>query len=218
MITLQELSRLASLGEGPFLEFKLKVPRPQRIAKEVVAFANTRGGQLLLGVDDDGTITGLRDPGEEEFALKIAMRDYCDPPVEIEIDRVQIAHRRDVVLVRVPESRNKPHYVKDEDASSPRIAYIRVEDKSVEASAEAITLMSAEEEDRISFEFGDKERLLLRYLDQYGRITVSEFATLANITQSLASETLVLLTRASLLDLHAGHRSDYFTLAYEQSS
>ena len=56
-MTLQELNQLASLGEGPSLEFKRKVPRPERIAKEVIAFANTRGGRLLLGVDDDGTIT-----------------------------------------------------------------------------------------------------------------------------------------------------------------
>lgn len=217
-MTLQELSRLTSLGEGTFLEFKRRVPRPERIAKEIIAFANTRGGQLLLGVDDDGTVKGLRDAGEEEFALRRAMRDYCDPPVDMEIIRVEIAHRRDVVIVRVPESRIKPHYLLTNGEATRRVPYVRIDDKSVEASREALVLMTTDDSAPVSFEFGENERLLMRYLDQYGRITVSEFATLANIPEEVASNTLVLMTRADLLELHAGHYSDYFTLSYEQLS
>ncbi|MFW5973323.1 MAG: helix-turn-helix domain-containing protein [Bacteroidota bacterium] len=217
-MTPQDVSRLASMGEGTFLEFKRKVPRPQRIAKEIIAFANTRGGQVLLGVDDDGSVVGLRDAGEEEFALKRAMTDFCDPPVSIDIDRVEIAHRRDVVVVRVPESRNKPHYLVHDEEDDRRVAYIRIDDKSVEASQEAIALMAVPNTEPVSFEFGENEYLLMRYLDQYGRITVSEFSALANISETIASETLIVLTRASVLDLHAGHRSDYFTLSLERSS
>ncbi len=218
-MTLQELSRLASTGEGPFLEFKKKVPKPERIAKEIIAFANTRGGQLLLGVDDDGSVSGLRDAGEEEFALKRAIGSFCDPPVVVEIIRVEVAHRRDAVIVRVPESRVKPHYLITSNGNGQeRVPYVRIDDRSVEASNEAIMLMTTSESEPVRFEFGENERLLMRYLDQYGRITVSEFASLADISEVIASETLVLLTRANLLDLHAGHRSDYFTLAYDQLS
>jgi sulfite reductase beta subunit-like hemoprotein len=56
--------------------------------------------------------------------------------------------------------------------------------------------------------------MLMRYLDNYGRITVKQFASLANISDRSASRTLVLLTRANVLRLHADHRHDYFTLAY----
>jgi predicted HTH transcriptional regulator len=210
-----ELSRLVSLGEGSHLEFKLRVPRPQRIAKEIIAFANTRGGQLLLGVDDDGTIAGLRDVGEEEFALRDALSQYCEPPVQVEVERIPIAHRRDVIIVRVAESEAKPHFLIDPEAEDPGTAYIRVDDKSVEASKEALDLLMADGEERVVFEFGEKERLLLRYLDQYGRITVSEYATVANLPDELASATLVLLTKAGILDLHAGHHVDYYTIAYD---
>jgi hypothetical protein len=103
----------------------------------------------------------------------------------------------------------------DPEAEDPGTAYIRVDDKSVEASKEALDLLMADGEERVVFEFGEKERLLLRYLDQYGRITVSEYATVANLPDELASATLVLLTKAGILDLHAGHHVDYYTIAYD---
>ena len=52
-MTHRQLERLVAVGEGQHLEFKRQVPRPQRLAKEVIAFANSGGGHLLLGVDDD---------------------------------------------------------------------------------------------------------------------------------------------------------------------
>ncbi len=214
-MTLQELSQLVSLGEGAHLEFKRRVPRPERIAKELIAFANTQGGRLLLGVDDDGTITGLRDVEEEEFVLRRALQRHSDPRIEFIAERVPIASRRDVIVVAVPESASKPHYLVGENGT-PRTAYVRVDDKSVEASPEAVRLMQAREStDEVTFEFGEKELMLMRYLDAYGRITVKQYASLANISRRHASKTLVLLTRANVLRLHADHRHDYFTLAYE---
>lgn len=215
-MNLQELSQLVSLGEGPSLEFKRKVPKPQRIAKEVIAFANTRGGRLLLGVDDDGAITGVRDAEEEEFALQQALNTHCDPPVEFETERVQVTAKRDVILVSVPESAGKPHFLVAHEHGSKPAAYVRVDDMSVEASRESVRIMREEKrEANVLFEFGEKEQVLMRYLETYGRITVEQFAILAHISNRIASQTLVILTRANVLRLHADARQDYFTLAYD---
>ena len=54
----------------------------------------------------------------------------------------------------------------------------------------------------------------MRYLDSYGRISVSQFASLANISPHAASHTLVLMARANVLHLHSDPKEDYFTLAY----
>ncbi len=212
-MTLQEVNQLASLGEGPSLEFKRKVPRPERIAKEVIAFANTRGGRLLLGVDDDGSVVGVRDAEEEAFVLERALNAHCDPPVPIHAEHVQVSHRRFVIIVHVPESSVKPHYLVN--GGDTRMAYVRVGEKSVEASRERVRLMRDDNTTaKVTFEFGEKELMLMRYLEQYGRITVKQFASLAGIPRRRASQTLVLLTRASILRLHADERHDYFTLAY----
>lgn len=215
-MNLQELTQLVSLGEGRQLEFKRRVPRAERIAKEVIAMANTDGGRLLLGVDDDGSIVGVRDAEEEEFALREALTAHCDPPVTFTTGRIPVTGRRDVIIVGVPSSQQKPHFLLNGGGTGDRIAYVRVRDMSVEASKEAVRLMRVSDGvDSVLFEFGEKEQMLMRYLDKYGRITVAQFAKLANIPARRASQTLVLLTRADVLRLHVSENSDYFTLAYE---
>lgn len=212
-MTLQEVNQLASLGEGLNLEFKRKVPKPERIAKEVIAFANTHGGRLLLGVDDDGSVVGVRDAEEEEFALQHALNAHCDPPVPFDVAHVAVTNRRFVIVVHVPESDEKPHYLVN--GGEARVAYVRVDDQSVEASREHVRLMrNAPAEGKVTFEFGEKELMLMRYLETYGQITVRQFASLANIPRKRASQTLVLLTRANILRLHPDPKHDYFTLAY----
>lgn len=209
---LQELTRLAAGGEGAYVEFKRKVPRGERIAKEVIAFANTSGGRLLLGVGDDGSVVGVRDAEEEEFALRRALATHCDPPVEYTTERVPVTGRRDAIVVTVPESGDKPHFLVS-DGATPRQAYVRVADMSVEASREAVRLMrSRRRPDDVLFEFGEKEQMLMRYLEHYGRITVDQFAQVAGIPRRRASQTLVLLTRANVLQLHPDPRRDFFTL------
>lgn len=223
-MTLRELKQLVSLGEGISLEFKRRVPRAERIAKEVVALANTHGGRILLGVDDDGTITGVDDPGEEEFVLRRAIDTHVAPTVEYHTERVMIAPRRDVILVVVPESTRKPHQLvpdgfgddpATDDAAGDGTAYVRVEEMSVEASPESVRMMrEASEVHGVTFEFGETESLLMRYLDDYGRITVTQFAKVADIPAERASQTLVSMTKANLLRLHNDRGEDYFTLAY----
>ncbi len=213
-MTHRELERLVAVGEGQHLEFKRQVPKPQRLAKEVIAFANSGGGHLLLGVDDDGSIVGVRDADEELYSLQEALNNFCDPPVTVSLERVAISRRRDVIVVLVKSSDRKPHYLAHRGhAVKRRVAYVRVKDKSVEASREAVRLMKEHPSGDVLFEFGEKEHALMRYLEAYGRITVDQFARLANIPRKTASHTLVLLTRADILMLHPTERQDYFTVA-----
>lgn len=215
---LHDLKRYVSFGEGTFIEFKRRVPQPERIAKEVIALANARGGKLFLGVDDDGSIYGLRDVEEERFALRQALEAHCDPPVVVDTETVAVTHKREVLVVDVPESREKPHYLVGavNGSGNRRIAYVRVDDQSIEASREVVRLMKHERDPQdVRFEFGEKERTLMRYLDRYERITVEGFARLAGVPRRSASQTLVLLAKANLLRLHPDEKADFFTLAYD---
>ena len=199
------------MGEGAQVEFKRRVPEPHRIAKEIVAFANTDGGQLLLGVEDSGDIAGLKDPEEQIFLLRSALESATDPVVVVELRRVPVSRKREVVVVYVPRSTQRPHFVVSDDQ---RTAYMRIGDKSIEASREAIRLMRTPPDvEAVTFRFGDKELMLMRYLDRYGRISVDQFAQLADLRKRQASHTLVLLTRASVLQFHTSETGDYFTAA-----
>ncbi len=217
-MNLEELTRLVNVGEGLTLEFKTKVPKYERIAKEVIAFANTHGGRILLGVEDDGAIKGVRDSAEEEYALNEALSTHCDPSIDYRIERIPVSKKRNVLLVEVSESDNKPHHLINPRQPERKTVYVRIDDMSVEASREHVRVMrSQNNQNGVSFRFGDKELVLMRYLESYGRITVPQFANLVNISRRNASHTLVLLTKANVLQLHADPRHDYFTLVYNKA-
>jgi predicted HTH transcriptional regulator len=216
-MTLRELEQLVALGEGISLEFKRRVPRPERIAKEIVALANTNGGRIVLGVSDDGSIEGFEHIAEQQFLLRQATEAHCSPPVEYETTRVVVGDHRDVIVVTVPESSSKPHFVLDDAPTSngEGPAYVRVEDRSIEASDDTLHQLEHQAPDEgVTFEFGETESLLMRYLDDYGRITVPEFAKLADLSPEQASQTLLRLARADVLHLNNGEDGDYFTLNY----
>jgi len=217
-MTLDHLRRLVARGEGQTIEFKRRVPAPDRLAKEVIAFANSSGGQLLLGVTDDGRIVGVKDSEEEEFSLRNALASFCRPAVEWASSRIPVSNKRDVIMVSIPSSRTKPHYLIDEVDGMSGPAYVRVDDKSVEATSESVQLMKAEQSgDGVHFEFGEKELMLLKYLEQFGSVTVEEFANLAHIEPTEASQIMVTLTRAGVLTQHREARVDYYTLHYGET-
>ena len=211
-MTIRQLADAILCGEGQHLEFKMRVPEPTRLAKEVVAFANTTGGRLLLGVEDSGAIKGVKDVAEEEFALEQALQGCCIPVVAISLERIRVSRKRQVIVVTIQESSQKPHFVID-SATGRRTAYVRIDDKSVEASVEAQRLMqlSTSRED-VMFAVRKKERQLLQYLERCGKISVKQFAQVAGISRQVASQTLVLLTRANMLEHHSSLEEDYFTV------
>ncbi|MEG6039735.1 ATP-binding protein [Enterobacter kobei] len=62
-----ELLEIIANGESSGVEFKRDDIRPEQLAKEVVAMTNFQGGSVLLGVEDDGTITGIQRQNLEEW-------------------------------------------------------------------------------------------------------------------------------------------------------
>lgn len=216
-MTIEEVQRFVGNGEGPYVEFKFRVPEPARLAKEVIAFANSNGGRVFIGVGDDGSIVGVKDASEEEFVLKEALDLYCRPQIKWTSERVFVSKKRDLIVVTVPPSVRKPHFlvVNEEDGSGP--AYVRVQDMSMEASPESIQLMQSEHlPNGVQFEFGEKELLLMRYLEKYSKVTVAGFAQIANISEPDAGKLLVVLTRAGVIDQYREPRGEYYMIAFRE--
>lgn len=66
-------------GENSGVEFKRDDLRPEQVAKEIVALANFQGGHLLLGVEDDGTITGVQRADLETMGHGYSGWSLCSP-------------------------------------------------------------------------------------------------------------------------------------------
>lgn len=100
---------LIEQGEGRQTEFKRLVHSPRKIAKSIVAFANTEGGKILIGVDDDGRITGIHSEKEMLEILFEAVRLHVVPEVAVETEVVDYK-RRIILVVTVPKSPHRPHW------------------------------------------------------------------------------------------------------------
>ncbi len=216
-MTYRDIDRLLEDNEGFTLEFKRKVSSPLKIARTLIGFANTKGGTVLFGVDDDKSIVGVGSEKEEIEMIRTAAEYYADPPVDIDIDIVPYK-KMDVIVVTVDESELKPHeLVHDESEEGETKVYIRVNDKTVAASKEVVRILRAEQPDAppVRISIGDAERRLFDYLEAQERITVKQYADLINISARRASRSLIQLVRAGVLRVHTHDKEDYFTKAYD---
>ena len=110
-LDLKNLKNLVRHGEGQRLEFKMKVKFPEKIIKELVAFANTEGGHLFIGVSDAGVIEGVKFAEEEQFLLERAISDYCFTAFTYRSYRIHLDNGREVLVYQIYESVDKPHFV-----------------------------------------------------------------------------------------------------------
>ena len=136
---MDDLSYLQSLireGEHQQQDFKYRVSDACKLAKSVSAFANTDGGRLLIGVRDDGNMSGVRDE-EEIYMMHQAAFRYCQPEASIKFDTYYVCpadsrKSRTIVVATVSPSDRRPICAIDEDGK-PK-AYIRIADENIVAS------------------------------------------------------------------------------------
>jgi len=216
-----ELFDLIESGEGLEIEFKRQFSSPEKIAREMIAFANTKGGHILFGVDDDGSIVGVRSEKSEIDEIEHAAQFLCEPPIQMQSETVHAGGGKYLVVIHVPESANKPHMLVEFDASGRKAkdqagtGFVRVGEHSVQASKESMKVMRGQHVDAppLRLSIGHNEKALLSYLTENGKITVSQFADLVNISRRRASKILVGLVRAGTLLLHTFEKTEFFTLA-----
>lgn len=209
-----ELFKLIEEGENEKIEFKRKFSTSEKIAKEMIAFANTKGGFIFFGVDDDGKIYGVESEKSELDLIDTAARFYCDPEVTFKTEIIPI-RSKDVVVIEIPESRKKPHRLIDENDKDTSRVYVRFNDKSIIASKETANILKFSNVDSspLIISLGELDKMLIKYLEEYNTITVKEFKKLSNISERRASRTLVNLVRAGVLRHHRLDNKEFYTIA-----
>lgn len=214
----RDLIELIEEGENIQCEFKRMFTTPQKIAREMIAFANTKGGYIIFGIDDDGEVMGVESEKAEAEMIKDAAENYCQPPVDYLINFIEL-YGREVVVVSIPESDNKPHriqdYLKELDINKA-VVMIRVNDKSMQASKEMVRILRAQSKNLAlkKYRIGQIEKTVFEYLAKTETISVKELSRLVNISERRASRTLVKMVRANLLMIHTkDNGEEFFTAA-----
>ncbi len=131
MSPVHSIKRQIAVGEGSTLDFKQTISDAPKIAKTLVAFANHKGGTLLIGVRDNGSLAGIRSE-DEKYMLELAGHAYCRPAIDVNFREYEIDGKT-IIEAKVSEGSDKPYYAKDTDGKW--WVYNRVSDKSLLASA-----------------------------------------------------------------------------------
>ncbi len=191
------LHQLINEGEHQQQDFKYKVTDAAKLAKSVSAFANTAGGRLLIGVRDDGHVSGVRSE-EEIYMMRSAAGDYCRPAADIDFE-TYLVDGRTVVIATVAESVRKPVKALCEDGS--RKAYIRVADENIVASPVHLRIWR----DELSAQgqlisIGDEESRVIQVLENGLPLTVGQVARRSGVSRHRVVPILAKLVRFGLAD------------------
>ncbi len=135
-----ELLELIANGENSLVEFKRDDVRPEQLAKEIVAFANSYGGRLLLGVEDDGTPSGIQRADLERWIMDTVCARYVHPAVIPLYEEVQLESNLRVAVITLPMGVSKPYVMRNNDREE---FYIRAGSTSRLANREQIIRISA---------------------------------------------------------------------------
>ena len=107
------LQELIAKGEGEQLDFKKIIQDSRKIARSLVAFANTKGGKLLIGVRDNGTLAGI-ESDEEAHMIEAAGLVYCRPPVEFQL-QIHRLEGKNILEVNIPRAMDQLHFAQNEE-------------------------------------------------------------------------------------------------------
>jgi len=203
------IKKLILQGEGTTLDFKKTITSTEKIAKSLVAFANNKGGQLLIGVADDGSIKGVKSEDEERYMINKAAHQFCKPAIEPSFEEIYIDDKL-VLVVKIQESDTKPHYALDDQKKW--WVYFRVKDKSILASKIIVDVLKKYNKDTGQLiAYTDQEKTLFKYLGEEGRITLKQFSKLIRTSNRQAQKILVGLILSGLLLPHTSEKEEYFT-------
>ncbi|MBE6862899.1 MAG: transcriptional regulator [Ruminococcus sp.] len=139
--------------ESENIEFKLRAT--DDLYKEVIAFANTDGGTIYIGIDDNGNAVGITDVDETYTRITNGIRDAIQPDVTMFIKYT--LQDNQVVKISIGEGSYKPYYLKSKGLK-PSGVYIRQGTSSVQASSEQIRRMTKESDGDVYEEMRSMEQ------------------------------------------------------------
>lgn len=203
-------------GEGKNLEFKRGLPRDEKTARTLCAFANTRGGLLLIGVGDRGELLGAPHPRATMATLRTIASVRLDPPLAVEIGRVEI-DSKPIVWCSVPLSPDRPHAVVHDD-EEPEIV-VRAGSSNRVASGAALASIRAQRTNAKGLD--PLQRSVLDWVatvnrsarDPGGSATISAFAASRNIGTQRARRAFTDLELAGRLMGHGSGSKRVFSVA-----
>ena len=189
------LLSLIRQGEHQQQDFKYRVADAVKLARSVSAFANTEGGRLLIGVRDDGHLSGVRSE-EEIYMMHQAAYRYCCPEASIKFETFH-AEGRTIVVATIPRSERRPVCAIDEDGRQR--AYVRIADENIVASPVHLGIWREEQSlHGAAFTYGEQERALMQSMRTSQLFTLNQVVKRSRLPRPRVIKLLARMIRYGL--------------------
>lgn len=204
---MQSVKHLIREGEHQQQDFKFRIDDSKKIARTLVAFANTDGGRLLIGVKDNGKITGV-DPTEEIHMIEAAAEMYSKPKLEFK-SRVWQEDMKLVLEISIEKAANRPVLALDEEGKWK--AYVRRKDHTLLANKILLNVWKHERFDQKKPEkIGEEETQLLAMISDNPGITLSKIYRLSNLQKSTIDRLMVLFICWDLVSMEMNENGTFY--------
>ncbi|MGM9833300.1 MAG: helix-turn-helix domain-containing protein [Candidatus Limisoma sp.] len=182
-------------GEHVGQDFKYAISDSRKIARSISAFANNRGGRLLIGVKDNGAIAGVK--SEEEFyMIEQAAQMYCKPPQRVGnslycfdgkyVLVADIAKSKDLVFTKEEGNRLK--------------AYFRVDDENIQIPDAIAAIMRRRSQADAKTDFTETEAVVMRYANDNPGAEISDMALALKMSVNTITDTIIKLCQLGVLE------------------
>lgn len=205
---METLKSIIQQGEHQQLDFKFRIDDSKKIARTLSAFANTDGGRLLIGVKDNGKITGI-DPSEEIHMIDAAVDMYCKPKLSFE-SRVWQEDMRLVLEIQIQPSSEKPISSPDEEGKWR--VYVRRKDHTLLANKILLNVWKQEKRPNARPEkFGEEETQLLGLIAQHEPVTLSKIYRSSKLPKNRIDHLMVLFICWKLIRMDISDQGTFYT-------
>ncbi len=204
---MQSVKQLIREGEHQQQDFKFRIDDSKKIARTLVAFANTDGGRLLIGVKDNGKIAGV-DPTEEIHMIQAAVEMYSKPKLVFQ-SRVWQEDMKLVLEISIEKSSDRPVLAIDEEGKWK--AYVRRKDHTLLANKILLNVWKYERFDQKKPEkIGEEETQLLGIIAANPGITLSKMYRLSKLQKSHIDRLLVLFICWNLVSMEMNENGTFY--------
>ncbi len=141
IITLKEVMKM-SFKETAQIELKAELN--ESVKKEIIAFANTEGGKLYIGVDDDGNIVGLENAKKDLESISNSIRDSIRPDISMHTSAyIKEVDKKELIVIEVSKGTKRPYHLTNKGLKSSGV-FVRHGITTNPASEDAIRQMIIE--------------------------------------------------------------------------
>jgi predicted HTH transcriptional regulator len=210
-LNIKTIKDLIKNGESVDLEFKLKSNHPQRILNELVAFANTKGGKLIIGIDDNLNIVGLNDGDEDIYLLEKLIHDQIYPELPYKMEKLPISKIRELVIIDVESGDKKPYYV-NKTGENVGEAFIRFKDESIKAG-KILRMMLNHKFENVSDEISYEKEMqpVFSLFKDLETVSYQEIKSSLKIKNRDIDLLLLKLIKAGLLGFKLDSQNEFYT-------